>query len=467
MNTAIALAETRIETGLSGLKLIADNCDAFAARVLAARSATVSLDLMYYLWHDDHSGRLLIGEVLDAADRGVRVRMLLDDINSRASDQAYLALDGHPNIELRLFNPTAARNGSWLRKLELAWRHFAMTRRMHTKAWIVDRRLAIVGGRNIGDAYFDAADTNFRDLDVLLLGPAVDQAMAIFEVFWESEAALPVHRLNPPERQGTLKAARLAAPGSDAADQLLARVGQRRSIAEFVAADGMHWAKDVRVIADPPEKVLGRRRGNWLMKELMPLIQACRRNLEIVSPYFIPGRTGAAILTKLVRRGVDVEVLTNSLAATDVAAVHGAYSNYRVALLKSGVKLFELQPFGPRSKISVFGSKGASLHTKAFVVDDEAGFVGSFNFDPRSVSLNAEMGVLFEDRAFVAELRGLFQQDKAAHTSYRVFLDGETLRWEGEDDDGVMQRLRHEPEASWQRRLVAFIVRWLPIESQL
>jgi len=464
MNTAIARpADRDVRPGLSGLRLIPDNCEAFAARVLAARSAVHSLDLMYYLWHDDRTGRLMLDEVTKAADRGVRVRLLLDDINTRASENAYLALDSHENIELRLFNPTSARNGSVLRWLELAARLFALTRRMHNKAWIMDGKLAIVGGRNIGDAYFDAADTNFRDLDVLLIGPAVDETSAIFERFWAAAATSPVRALNP----GASPVSR-SDPTADAGldDELLMEIGKYSSIGEFIAADGLHWVKDVRVISDPPEKATGEKRRNWLMRELLPLIRSARRSLAIVSPYFIPGRNGTRILAKLVSGGVDVVILTNSLAATDVASAHGAYANYRKALLRAGVRLFELQPFHGKPNISVFGSKGASLHTKAFVVDGRAGFVGSFNFDPRSVSLNAEMGVLFEDERLAAELARIISAERSPRTSYRLSLSGPRLTWEARAN-GRTRRLHREPEAGFARRLLAGIVRYLPIESQL
>jgi putative cardiolipin synthase len=464
MNTAIArFADRDVQAGLSGLRLIPDNGQAFAARVLAARGAVHSLDLMYYLWHDDRTGRLMLDEVTKAADRGVRVRLLLDDINTRTSENAYLALDSHENIELRLFNPTSARNGSGLRWLELAARLFALTRRMHNKAWIVDAKVAIVGGRNIGDAYFDAADTNFRDLDMLLIGPAVDQTAAIFEDFWAAAATSPVRALNP----GASPVPRPEIPAtSDLADELLEEVGRHNSIGEFIAADSIHWVKNVRVISDPPEKASGERRRNWLMRELLPLIRSARGSLAIVSPYFIPGRNGTRILADLVKQGVDVVILTNSLAATDVAAAHGAYANYRKALLRAGVRLFELQPFHGRRNISVFGSKGASLHTKAFVVDDRAGFVGSFNFDPRSVSLNAEMGVLFEDEALAAELKRIIRRERSPRTSYRLSLLGWQLRWEAQAG-GRTKRFVREPEAGFVRRLLAGIVRYLPIESQL
>lgn len=459
------LALERGAGGENGLALLQENLDAFAARALAARNAGRSLDLMYYLWHHDLTGRLLAHEMIAAADRGVRVRLLLDDINARGRDTLHLALDSHPNIEVRMFNPSLARQGALRRGLEMLLRAFSVTRRMHNKAWIVDGTAAIVGGRNIGDAYFDAADTNFRDLDVLLLGPAVAQTSSIFERFWKSTAARPIRVLNGAKAPDRAKF--LAEADAVEGAGLLKALPPGVTLTEFLAANSeIYWTEDVRVISDPPEKVRGRRRRNWLSRELLPVISAARSRLEIVSPYFIPGRRGTAILAGLVERGVDVAVLTNSLAATDVAAVHGGYAKYRRKLLRHGVKLFELQPFKRSGKMSVFGSKGASLHTKAFTVDGHTGFVGSFNFDPRSVSLNAEMGVIFEHEGLVADLERRFASEKAPDTSYRLSIDKGRLTWEGEDD-GEIRRLHHEPEASLFRRLIAALVRRLPIESQL
>lgn len=418
---------------------------------------------MYYLWHDDHTGRLLLQEVFRAAERGVQVRILLDDVNSRKNDSAYLALNKHPNIELKLFNPSGIRSGRIMRGVEVLLRLFALTRRMHNKAWIADDNIAIVGGRNVGDAYFDAAETNFRDLDLLLLGPAVQQTSQIFDAFWACEEAKPIDALGSAAEQGNDN----LFEGIDPETEYLNGMGDRGSIAEFIAASNdVHWVERVRVISDPPEKVRGWRRRSWLMKELRPIIQSARECLEIVSPYFIPGKRGSAILLDLIGKGVGVSVLTNSLAATDVAAVHGAYANYRKRLLRNGVKLFELQPFSRQPAISVFGSKGASLHTKAFTVDEKTGFVGSFNFDPRSVSLNSEMGVLFEDEKLVAGLRDRFQTEIAPEASYRLELKNNVLHWHG-CDEGKLQDYTHEPEAGISRRVLAALVRHLPIESQL
>jgi putative cardiolipin synthase len=404
-------------------------------------------------------------EVVRAAERGVHVRILLDDINSPNSDGAYLALAAHPNVELKLFNPSGMRNGSLLRGLELVFRLFAMTRRMHNKAWIADDTIAIVGGRNIGDAYFDAAETNFRDLDLLLVGPAVQQATGIFEAFWKSSAVMGISALHPGEPAEVAGFVSQIDRIEDTA--LLDGLRSLNSITEFIAAGGgFHWTTAARVISDPPEKVRGEKTRSWLMRELLPILKSSAEDLEIVSPYFIPGRKGTAIFSQLVAQGSAVTVLTNSLAATDVATVHGAYANYRKRLLKAGVRLFELQPFSRHANISVFGSKGASLHTKAFTVDGKIGFVGSFNFDPRSVSLNAEMGVLFEDEWLAAELRRRFRHEILPQTSYAVTLRDGRLIWTGVDQ-GQMHQYTTEPEASLSRRILATLVRWLPIESQL
>jgi putative cardiolipin synthase len=466
MAQQLIASATPVEAGRTGMLLLADNQDGFAARVLAARSAAVSLDLMYYLWHDDHTGRLLRQEVIKAADRGVRVRMLLDDFNPRANDSTYLALDSHPNISLRLFNPSKARGNRLARWLELITRHVAMTRRMHNKAWIADSTYAIIGGRNIGDAYFDAAETNFRDLDVLLLGKGVEQTAQIFESFWNCSAVKPIQSLHPlkPPRNATRASLAVAV---DPSSPHLDRLRDFASMADFIAGhESMHWAEEATVISDPPEKAVGRRRKNWLMKTLLPLVQSGRETVEIISPYFVPGRKGASVLRSMTADGVKAVILTNSLAATDVAAVHGAYARYRRRLLRDGVQLFELQPYGGQPNISVFGSKGASLHTKAFTIDDRAGFIGSFNFDPRSVSLNTEMGIVFEHQGLVAELRRHFQLEISPQTSYRLELADGALCWEAEDD-GRIVRYKHEPEASLSRRFIAAIVRLLPVESQL
>lgn len=465
--------EQRVEeqSGRSGLALLSANLDAFAMRALAARAAGRSLDLMYYYWNDDLTGRLLADEVVKAADRGVRVRMLIDDINTQGKDRIYLSLDSHPNIHVRLFNPSRARERGLRRGLEMVLRAFSVTRRMHNKAWIADGRLAIVGGRNIGDQYFDAAETsNFRDIDMVMAGPVVREVETVFDNFWNSEAAMPIHALvrTRKPRLDRLRVTLAETTKGARARPYIEKAMERVSlIVMFDTLLPVNWTSQVRVVADPPEKAFNRGNENWLMASLMPVIASADKSVRITSPYFVPGREGVTLLTGLVANGVAVSVLTNSLAATDVAAVHGGYAPYRKALLQGGVKLFELQPFLRRHNISLFGSSEASLHTKAFTVDDHTGFVGSFNFDPRSVSLNTEMGVLFVEQQLVEAMNGLFEYETNLQMSYRVFL-GERgqLQWAEELEDEIAIHAR-EPEARMPRRLVASLISWLPIESQL
>jgi len=461
---------TEAHPGLTGMDLMPDNLSAFALRGLSARNAGRSLDLMYYYWKSDLTGALLALEVLRAADRGVRVRVLLDDISTRGDDRVYLAIDSHPNIELRLFNPARARTGAVRRALDLMLRAASATRRMHNKAWIADGRLAIVGGRNIGDAYFDAAeDANFSDMDLALVGPAVDEASRIFDAFWNSEAALPVRKLNflrpnLPRLRRRLEA--LAQSESEGPYMSRIRSGHDT---RHMLQDGsaLSWTDRVRVLSDPPEKVAGNGEKDWLGRTILAAILGARSKVEIISPYFIPGPGGVEALGRLAGDGVDVAVSTNSLAATDVMAVHGAYARYRKPLIEAGIRLYELRPeIMSRDRRSLFGSSGASLHTKAFTVDGLAGFVGSFNFDPRSLSLNTEMGVLFEDEALTAEVSEVFARQISPQESYRVFLAADGgLAWE---DGGAGGRIwRTEPLASIWRKLAAAIIGWLPIESQL
>ncbi|MCV9965641.1 phospholipase D family protein [Pararhizobium sp. BT-229] len=459
--------------GLNAVSLLSDNMAAFAERAMSARRAGRSLDLQYYYWKSDLTGRLLTREVLAAADRGVRVRLLLDDINAGLHDRMCLSLDAHPNIEVRLFNPSRARTDRFRRGLEMMLRPFRATRRMHNKQWIADGRLVIAGGRNIGDAYFDAAEqANFRDLDVWMLGPVAMEAATVFDRYWNSQVVLPIGSLRTP-RKHYLPALRTklekiaATAGGQHYLTHVEAVVKRNALPP--ASAKLHWASDVKLVSDPPEKAFLQKRSNWIMRELMPVLTSAQRDVQIISPYFIPGTLGTTEIAKLVQRRVKVAVLTNSLAATDVAAVHGAYANYRKALLKSGIVLFELKAmheFGDPQRMSLFGSRGASLHTKAFTVDGKTAFVGSLNFDPRSASLNTEMGVLFTHQALVEEVEAVFDEETRPANSFRLSLDDGRLRWHDREDNQP-RVLRREPEAGFWRRLTSGIIGILPIESQL
>lgn len=463
--------------GLTGVRLVDSNVDAFALRAVSARVATTSLDLQYYIWHDDLTGRLLAAELLRAADRGVRVRVLVDDFDVRGKDPVLRTLDTHPRIEIRVFNPFATAPGPVRTTLEVLWRGARLNRRMHNKAWIADGRLAVVGGRNIGDEYFGAAeDRNFSDLDLALVGPAVDQVTAIFDRYWNSPVAVRIGTLGRSAgveggldrlRENFEASAREAATSPYVRDLMaseeLSAILNRRS--------GMIWTDDVEVLADAPEKIerADREAGTPVLAGLSRLFHGATERVRVVSPYFVPGKRGGAGLVGLVERGVAVDVVTNSLAATDVAAVHGGYAADRRALLRGGVALYELKPTGdPESRqLSPLGSSGASLHTKAATVDGRRVFVGSFNLDPRSAWLNCEMGVIVGSEALAAQLDAIIDAHTLPGASWRVSLSpGGRLRWTHEVD-GRVEALDREPEASVGRRFMAFLTRILPVRGQL
>jgi putative cardiolipin synthase len=460
--------------------LAAGGPEAFALRAAAARAARRSLDLQYYAWHADTTGRLLAREVLHAADRGVRVRLLLDDMYALGRERSLSALDAHPGVEVRLFNATRWRAlGRAGMVLEMAFGGRHLNRRMHNKAWIADRRLALVGGRNIGDAYFDASDAfNFRDLDLLVAGAAAAEATAVFERYWRSPLSRPVAEVSAgpaAAREAGLAALRReleAAAASPGARPYLERLRGDPDIAAILRGEPPHdllaMAEGaVRVLADPPEKARGgARREPGMAEAVAAALGAARREALVISPYFVPGWAGQARLVALARRGVRVSVVTNSLAATDVVAVHGGYARHRRRLLKAGIELFELRPGGAEGRgqeeASLFGSRGASLHTKAFVVDEDGpAFVGSFNLDPRSARLNTEMGAFVRHPALARRLRAEHARLSDPALSWRLTLDARGgLVWGGEPGP-------REPGATLGRRLLARVVRWLPVESQL
>ncbi len=306
-------------------------------------------------------------------------------------------------------------------------------------------------------------------MDLLLLGPIVSHTEAIFDEYWNSAFSIPIRPLLPGHRGNLPKLSKRlgALTGTRRAMPYLQRLAEERSALAMLSDDRhLHWTTEARIISDPPEKVEGGAERQWLSNAIFPPLLSARSVLEIISPYFIPGQEGVHRLRDLVSRQVRVSVLTNSLAATDVAAVHGAYASYREALLESGVKLFELKPRTMRRDISLFGSSNASLHTKAFTVDRMAGFIGSFNFDPRSASLNTEMGVLFHHQGLAQEVSSIFADQIGPHSSYRLTLKESALVWKDGQGDRE-QTWHHEPEASVWRRLGVRIIGLLPIESQL
>jgi putative cardiolipin synthase len=458
--------------GKTGIYALAEPGSAFAARVQLAAAADRSLDVQYYIWHGDETGSLLFKALWEAAGRGVRVRLLLDDNNTVGLDETIAALDSHANMEVRLYNPLFHRR---LRALNYLTDFTRVNRRMHNKSFTADNQATIIGGRNVGDEYFGAgAGVGFKDLDVLAVGAAVPEVSKTFDLYWNSRSAYP--------------AARLVAPAPPGAGAALER--QFDSVRESPAAagyiDALHETKFARdllraelplewtsaqLLRDDPAKTLDTtgRKDMLLLSAMLQAVGRPQRSFDLVSQYFVPGDGGTKTIGELARSGAKVRVLTNSLSATDVGAVHAGYAKRRETLLAAGVRLYELKPTagldeahtnGPR----VGGGSSASLHAKTFAVDDARIFVGSFNFDERSALLNTEMGLLIDSPALSQHLARAFDNE-IPRSAYEVRLaDGSgELEWIEHTPAGE-KRYDIEPGAGFFKRAWIGFLCLLPIE---
>lgn len=456
----------------SGLHPLRHAHDAFAARLLLAQAAEQTIDVQYYIWHDDLSGTMLYNALLEAADRGVRVRLLLDDTNTAGLDEKIAALDAHPNIEVRLFNPFLVRSPRFVGYLTDFSR---ANRRMHNKSFTVDNQATVIGGRNVGDEYFGASDDiAFADLDVVAIGPVVQQVSEDFDRYWASQSAYPASRMiDSVGRPGLARfqaetQAVMASPAAREYRQVLEQSDLVQSLDEGTLE--LVWAKTT-LVSDDPSKGLGLASDDDLLMERMrKLLGWPEQSVELVSPYFVPAEMGTQMFTDMEKEGVQVTILTNALEATDVAAVHAGYAKRRRALLEAGVRLFELRrsPSAPERNESAgpFGSSGASLHAKTFAVDGERLFVGSFNFDPRSAKLNTELGFVVESPELAQEMARVFNTD-VIDNAYEVKLDDDgSMYWLERTPDGVF-RYDGEPNVGIFRRALVSVVSILPVEWML
>jgi len=468
-------AEMAAHPGDSGVVLVPTGEVAFRGRVGLSNLAEKTIDVQYYIWETDTSGSVLAERIMRAADRGVRVRMLLDHITTKDTDFKFARMDSHPNIEVRLFNPFANRE---LRGLELAFSLERLNHRMHNKAFIVDNAVAVVGGRNIGDNYFGIDEAaNYRDLDLALAGPVVQGISRSFDQYWNSEFAVPIgaiieERLSAEEFQEhkaklyrwveALKG--FPYPIDTSGDALMAKLEDSR--------DDFIWAP-AKALYDDPDKVetdeediadvlieLGGEQDHEIMLEAAYVVLTAE-DIE---------RTGASEA-----KGVRRRLLTNSLATTDVAAVHAAYAKRRWDLLENGVEIYELRPDASSLKRDwsiLAGRSQASLHTKAIVLDRELVVIGSFNLDPRSIALNTEIVILVESPELAARVLENMEEGIRPENSYRVMIEKneetgiERLVWITQID-GEEVRYYSEPEAGAWRRFSTWLIGLLPIDEHL
>ncbi|MCB2053691.1 MAG: phospholipase D family protein [Geminicoccaceae bacterium] len=453
----------------SGLKPLTTGVDAFAARVLLAQAAERTLDVQYYIWRRDLTGILLMGALKDAADRGVRVRLLLDDTGTSGMDDHLAALDAHPAVEIRLFNPFPLRT---FRYAAYLFDFFRLNRRMHNKSFTADGVATIVGGRNVGDEYFGTGPQPlFVDLDVVAVGAVVPHVTADFDRYWSSASAYPVDRLLAAGTEAGLAAfaAEVASASKSTRFATYARTVRDSDVVRDMADHELSllWC-DVVMISDDPRKALDRApRGKLMIHHLTDLLGRPDVVLDVVSSYFVPGRRGSRRFATLARAGVTVRVLTNALETTDVVPVHAGYAKYRKRLLRAGVELYELKSSAaPNEKalLGITGSSGASLHAKIFAVDRERMFIGSFNLDPRSALLNTEMGFIVESPILAGAASDFFDE-RLKTLAYRTEMAGNgDLTWLERREDGTSIRHEHEPGASARRRMLVTLVGRLPVE---
>jgi phosphatidylserine/phosphatidylglycerophosphate/cardiolipin synthase-like enzyme len=437
---------------LSGIRLLASGDEALASLIALADHAQRTLDIQYYIIHEDDSTRTLLYHVRLAAERGVRVRVLVDDLNTAGEDRRFLHLSQRANIEVRVFNPfPGGRSATWSRFLASVSDIPRINHRMHNKLFVADNALAITGGRNIGDAYFTRDQhSNFIDLDVVAAGQIVPELSATFDAFWNSRYAYPIASVASADQSDAATAPPVESATAPNANWLAEELDERMLQLMWVPAT---------VLADRPAKLAGDASSEeeelTVANNIGALMRSAKQELLIISPYFVPGMDGMAMMQQLISHGVRIRILTNSLASTDSPLVHTGYSRYRVALLRLGVDLREMRPkLGQkRPRFHPFKSSNASLHAKALVIDQKVVFIGSLNMDGRSKRFNSELGLVIRSADIAKQVTNILD-DLSVDGSYRLSLAGHSTRIEWSSGEPGEEQVWHtDPETTLLQRL--------------
>lgn len=445
--------------------------DAFLARINLINAAQDSIDLQYYIYHQDLTGKYLNKQLLLAAQRGVKIRLLLDDLNTDSKDPFLKYLNSFPGVEVRLFNPSPNRS---LKPLGFIFNYSELNHRMHNKSFTVDSSLSVMGGRNIGDEYFGASHSlEFGDFDLLLIGQAVKDVGQQFDLYWNSPYSYALEDLDGNFNAKTYEKEKLEAWTKELDSLVAQRADYRKDLEtsivhQFSSKDPKkrkqipwHWGWG-ELYYDMPSKV-SRSNPKVLMDELRKEILKAKRELFIISPYFIPGEAGVLALEKLAKKGVKIKVVTNSLASTDVVPVYSGYSPYQEDLIKAGIEVYEIKVNPAHKPKSFTGSSNSSLHAKTIIIDKEKTFVGSLNLDPRSVKWNTELGYLFKNKNF-SEIVNEKMMEKLKLNAYQIILRNGEIHWRDLESGLVYKKA---PDTSWMRRWGNSILKFLPIENQL
>jgi putative cardiolipin synthase len=474
--------------GNSGFRIIPVGADGFLIRMQMINAAERTIDLQYFIFHGDDTGRLLTGAVLHAADRGVRVRILVDDGETNEGDEQITALEAHPSIELRIFNPFAYRGHAILRRaVEFAFNASRLDYRMHNKLLVVDNAIALMGGRNIGDQYFQIDPASqFADDDVFAAGPIAKQLSATFDEYWNSTLSIPAEALaggksshaTLNEHREDLKEERRQST-ADGVDYVK-RIASGEPFDQIVSGRlPLIWAH-AQLVCDSPDKKKvedGSMVGRLMQRAVADAVVGVQSELLMVTPYLIPGKQGMQLFKDLRQRNVRVRILTNSLEASTAVLPQSGYMPYRIPMLETGIELYEIRSLlgnargsGQTAAISRYGNY--SLHAKLFVFDRQRLFVGSMNFDQRSMHLNTEIGLIIDSPELAQQIATRFEAMAQAANSYVLLLrppDGSTspgLIWRTQEDLKVVE-YRSEPARSDWQRFEANFLSHLPLDEEL
>jgi putative cardiolipin synthase len=468
--------QNNIHPDLSGYHPIVTGANAFAARSILTEMATRNIDVQYYIWHDDQAGQLLLKDLWKAAERGVIVRLLLDDFNNNAKlDQQLLRFSSHHNIAVRIINPLMHRKFQMLNFVTGLPR---INRRMHNKSMIFDKQITIIGGRNIGNGYLsNDQNSQFADLDVLLIGKVVADVDNSFNSYWSAPISFDIETLVALDKGATSD----FLAGLDKLDED-EKNNSRSSLAVYKTAIAdssidtdlvnkrvpFRWT-DMQFLSDDVGKLTKSVPANTnLVHQLRTLLGSPSKKLTIISSYFVPTKDGVSTLVQLADSGVDIKILTNSFDATDVTAVHSGYSQWRPALLRAGIKIYELKSTASEEKRGnklwkARSQSSTSLHAKTFAIDDHQVFIGSYNVDPRSANINTEMGVIINDDELARQLHQALS-DNLLSQAYEVkLMDNDQLQWHTvENEEKVIYN--SEPRVEMSDHIWLTIMSWLPID---
>ena len=465
---------------LTGYLVLFEPLEALATRLSLIDKAEKRLDLQYYIWDNDKVGSLALHALIRAADRGVKIRLLIDDNNAKSTEGIFLALAQHPNIEVKLFNPYRFRK---YRALDMILDLKRINRRMHNKSFIADHQVALIGGRNMTNQYYNVSDNyQFSDVDVMLVGTAVKDISHSFDEYWSHEYAYKVQevvkqsahhlsyeslkrQLDEHYERVTVQNYLDLTSNSQAIDSLMSRDIQ------------LDWVK-AEVVKDSPDKIKSKaKKKEHLNFQLIQHLKQPEKNVDLISAYFVPEKKGAKMLTDLAKDGVKVRVLTNSFKANDVAVVHAFYGKYRQNLLEHGVQLYEFLPalnkndldkntedLAKKAKVSIKGLSRSSLHAKLMALDEKQVFIGSFNFDPRSAYLNTEIGVLLNSPPLAQAVHTTMDENLSKY-AYKLVLDAnKKITWQRQTPQGPVIYTK-EPRMKWWQRAGIKMLSWLPIEG--